>query len=288
MVLGSLNNDLTGVNKMVCIGNKSDVDESDLLEYFNNDNTRVIALYLENIVHGEKFVGAAKRTSKPILVFKTGKSEEGVAAAMSHTAGMANNDAVFESACRQAGIIRLRTINELYSIPKILTEMPLLAGNRVAVFTNSGAFGTVGVDILVDSILKMAKLSSRTRDKLGKMSGVFNANNPVDIGPAQKQLYLDIYEILLADAEVDGLLHIVSMWRDYVIEAMTELVKICKRYNKPAAIYTFNSISHILSVRTAYKLPLFDTAEEAVRALVVSHEQYRNLRKKEDASWIKS
>ncbi len=288
LVLGSLQSDLSGVNKMVCIGNKCDVDEADFIEYFNNDNTRVIALYLENIVHGQKFMEAARRTSKPVLVFKTGRSEEGIAAAMSHTAGMANNDEVFDRACRQAGIIRLKTINELHSLPKILTEMPLLAGNRVAVFTNSGAFGTIAADILSDTSLKMASLSSRTREKLAKLSGVFNANNPVDIGPAPKQVYIDIYEILLSAKEVDGLLHTISMWQDYVVEAMVELVQMCKQYDKPAAIYAFNAMSHILSVRAAFKLPLFDTTEEAVRALIVSHEQYRSLRKKEDRSWIKS
>ena len=106
VMLESLMDDIVGLNKMVSIGNKSDVDEADLIEYFNHDNTKVIALYLENIRGRQKADGTrARGTIKPILVFKSGRTAEGTAAALSHTAGMANNDTVFESACRQAGII---------------------------------------------------------------------------------------------------------------------------------------------------------------------------------------
>jgi acyl-CoA synthetase (NDP forming) len=288
LILGSLMEDLPGVNKMVCIGNKSDVDEADILEYFGGDHTRVIGLYLENIIRGERLMHAAGKIAKPILVFKTGRSVEGAAAAVSHTAGIANNDAVFEAACRQSGMIRLETINELYSLPKIFTEMPLLSGNRVAVFTNSGAFGTVAADLIAGSTLCMAHLAPGTREKLRMLNGVFNVHNPVDIGPARKQVYLDIYEILMKADEVDGMLHTVGMWRDFVIDSMGELVQICRQYDKPAAIYPFNARSRIMSVRMESLLPLFDSAEEAVRALEVSHEQFKFQRKKENPSWTRS
>lgn len=282
VILESLMDDVEGINKMVSIGNKSDVDEADLIEYFSHDNTKVIALYLENIVRGEKLMSIARRVMKPILVFKSGRTEEGTAAALSHTAGMANNDTVFESACRQAGIIRLKSINELHSMPKMLTEMPLLRGNRIAAFTNSGAFGSISADLMVEAGLKMPRLAPETRERLRKVGGVFNVNNPVDIGPAPPQVYLDIFEILLSAGEVDGLLLMSSIWRDFVIDVMKELIKMCKQYDKPAAIYTPNSVGRILSVRREFGLPLFNSMEEAVRALVVSHEQYRYLLKKEN------
>ena len=281
IVIESLMDDIQGINKMVCIGNKSDVDEADLMEYFNHDNTRVIAMYLENVAQGKKLMNVAKRIAKPILVFKSGRTAEGTAAALSHTAGMANNDAVFDIACRQAGIIRLKSISELHSMPKMLTEMPLIKGNRIAAFTNSGAFGSIAADLMIDAGLTMPQLASETRERLGKIGGVFNINNPVDIGPALPQVYLDIFEILLSAGEVDGLLLMSSIWRDFIIDVMKELVKMCKRYDKPAAIYAPNSVAKILSVRRQFGLPLFDTMEEAVRALVVSHQQFRYLQKKE-------
>lgn len=282
LILESLMNDVQGPHKIVSIGNKSDVDEADLIEYFSHDGTQVIALYLENIGRGEKLMKVARRVTKPILAFKSGRTAEGTAAALSHTAGMANNDAVFESACRQAGIIRLKSIGELHSMPKMLTEMPLLRGNRVAVFTNSGAFGSISADLMVESGLDIPRLGMASRDRLAKIGGVFNVNNPVDIGPAPPQTYLDIFDILLSDNEIDGLLLMSSIWREFIIDVMKELVKMCKRYDKPAAIYTPNSVARIVSVRKEFGLPLFDTPEEAVRALAVSHEQYRYLRKKEN------
>jgi acyl-CoA synthetase (NDP forming) len=282
VIIESLMDDIQGINKMVSIGNKSDVDEADLIEYFSLDNTQVIAMYLENVVRGEKLMNIAKRTAKPILVFKSGRTAEGSAAALSHTAGMANNDVVFESMCRQAGIVRLKSISELHSMPKMLTEMPLLRGNRIAAFTNSGAFGSISADLMVEAGLTMPRLAPETRERLQKIGGVFNVNNPVDIGPAPPQVYLDIFEILLSAGEVDGLLLMSSIWRDFVIDVMKELIKMCKRYDKPAAIYTPNSVARILLVRKQHNLPLFDSMEEAVRALVVSHEQFRYFQKKEN------
>jgi acyl-CoA synthetase (NDP forming) len=288
LIIESLMDDMQGINKMVSIGNKSDVDEADMIDYFNHDNTQVIAMYLENVAHGEKLMKVARRVKKPIMVFKAGRTEAGRVAAMSHTAGMANNDAVFDSACRQSGIIRLKSINEIYSLPKMLTEMPLLRGNRIAAFTNSGAFGSISADIMVDAGLKMPKLAQQTREKLGKLKGVFNRNNPVDIGPAPPQVYLDILEILLSAEEVDGLLLMSSIWRDFVIDVIKEVMKMCKRYDKPASIYAPNSIGRIIAVRKQFNIPLFDSMEEAVRALVVSHEQFKYLRKKEKLMGEKS
>ncbi len=274
--------DLPGVNKMVCIGNKSDVDESDFIDYFNSDNTRVIALYLENVERGDRLMAAARGSAKPILVYKSGRSEAGSAACVSHTAGLANNDAVFDGACKQAGIIRLQSAEELHALPKMFTEMPLLSGKRIAVFTNSGAFGTIGADLLADTDLVMAEFSPQTREKLGRLPGVFNAGNPVDIGPALPQIYLQIYDILLSDPNVDGLLNIVGMWRDYIADVLGELITLCRRYDKPAALFSFNAMASVQAARADKNLPLFATLEEAVRALVVSHQQFRYLDKKEN------
>lgn len=281
VIIESLMDDVQGINKMVSIGNKTDVDESDLLDYFNTDNTQVIAMYLENVADGEKLMNTARRVKKPIMIFKSGRTEAGSAAALSHTAGMANNDAVFESACRQSGIIRLKSISELYSLPKMLTEMPLLKGNRIAAFTNSGAFGSISADIMVEAGLTIPRLAANTREKLSKIKGVFNVNNPVDIGPAPPQVYLDLIDIILAAPEVDGLLLMSSIWRDFVIDVIKEVIKMSKHYDKPAAIYTPNSISKIIAVRKQFGIPIFDSMEEAVRALIVSHEQFRYLGKKE-------
>lgn len=285
LVAERLIEDIMGVNKMVCIGNKSDVDEADFIDYFSTDNTEVICIYLENVKDGRKLMTSVKQTRKPVLVYKSGKSEAGSAATMSHTAGLAQNDAVFDGACRQAGVIRLQSIEELHSLPKMFTKMPLLSGNRIAVFTTSGAFGSVGADLLANTNLVMAQFSDETKSKLNRIPGVFNVNNPVDIGPAPPEVYLEIYNILLTSGEVDGLLHLAGMWRDFVKDVMNALVNFCRRQNKPAALYAYNSMKKLMAARLEKELPLFHTAEEAVRALEVSYQQYQFLCKKEEPLW---
>ena len=280
LVMESLYYDLVGINKVVSIGNKCDVDEADLIDYFQSDQTEVIGIYLENLADGRKLMEAARKSVKPVLIYKVGKTKEGALAAMSHTAGMANNDWIFENACKQAGIIRLQSIDELHSLPKMFTEMPLLTGKRIAAFTNSGAFGSIAADLLVEAGLKMVRLSSQTQEKLKKAGQVFNIKNPVDIGPAPPQTYLDIFDILLSADEVEGLLPLLSVWQPFVIDCLLELLKMCKHYNKPAAIYTPNAIAKSIAIRAKHRIPIFETAEQAVRALSVSHTYYESLLKR--------
>ncbi len=280
LVMESLYYDLVGINKVVSIGNKCDVDEADLIEYFQKDETEIIGIYLENLATGRKLMEAARRSVKPILIYKVGRTQEGANAAMSHTAGMANNDAVFDSACRQAGIIRLQSIDELHSLPKMFTEMPLLSGKRIAAFTNSGAFGSIGADLLVQAGLQMVRLAPETQEKLKKAGQVFNIKNPVDIGPAPPQTYLDIFDILLSAKEVDGLLPLLSVWQPFVIDCLLELQKMCKHYNKPAAIYTPNAVAKTIAIRAKHRIPIFETTEQAVRALSVSSSYYESLLKR--------
>ncbi|MBN1471320.1 MAG: CoA-binding protein [Syntrophaceae bacterium] len=280
LVIESFFYDLVGVNKVVSIGNKCDVDEADLIDYFQKDETDVIGMYLENVANGRKLMEAARKSRKPVLIYKVGRTQEGAMAAMSHTAGMANNDKIFESACKQSGIIRLQSIDELHSMPKMLTEMPLLKGRRIAMFTNSGAFGSISADLLVEADLEVVRLSPQTQEKLKKAGQVFNIKNPVDIGPAPPQTYLDIYEILLSADEVDGIFPLLSVWQTFVIDTLLELMKMCKHYGKPAAIYTPNAIAKSIAIRAKHRIPIFETAEQAVRALSVSNYYYESLRKR--------
>jgi acyl-CoA synthetase (NDP forming) len=281
LILDSFKHDIVNINKIISIGNKADVDESDVIDYLACDNTEVIGIYLENVSDGRKLIESAKRSQKPILVYKVGKTPEGAHVALSHTSGMANNDVIFDSACKQSGIVRLASIGELYSLPKIFTHMPLLKGKRIGVFSNSGAFGGIATDLLLTSGLGLATLSSGTQEKMRAAGKLYNAVNPVDLGPTMSlQTFLDIYEILLSSDEVDGLLAVPSVWQQVVIDSIIELVKLCKHHNKPAAIYIPNAVSRIIEIRTKYSIPVFESIEDAVRALVVSHQYYdRQLRR---------
>ena len=285
IVLESFKSDVVKASKIVSIGNKSDIDEADMIEYFNSDEkTKVIGMYLENITNGRKFLEMARSVTKPMLVFKVGRTAEGMKAAQSHTAGMANNDLIFDAACKQGGIIRVNSISEMHSLPKMFTHMPPLKGRRIAVFTNSGAFGGITADLLVQSGLEMARLSPETQERLARTGQIFNVKNPIDLGPAlSMQTFLEIFDILLSSDEVDGLLPVPSLWHPMVIEAIMELVKKCHEYGKPAAIYTPNAAEKTIAYRNKYQVPLFESPEEAVRALAVSHEQYNFQMLKQEA-----
>lgn len=281
--MDSLKTDVTQINKMASIGNKADVNEADFLEYFKDDeDSEVIGMYLENVQEGRELLEKARDVKKPILAFKVGRSQEGAAAATSHTAGLANNDVIFDSACRQAGIVRLEAVSELHSLPKIFTEMPLLKGDKIAVVTNSGAFGGIVADILVDNGLRFPSFSEDLQRQLTETGKIFNVSNPVDIGPnLSKQTLMDIFRILLSSDEVDGILPVPNVWSDIVVESILEFAGMCREYGKPAAIYVPNAVDRIISLRTKYQVPLFESPHEAVRALVVSLQHSRYLAKKE-------
>ncbi len=283
LIIDTFQTDIVNVNKMISIGNKADIDEADFLEYLNNDDsTQVVGMYLESVKDGRKLMDVAQKFRKPLLVYKVGRTIEGSRAAMSHTAGMANNDVIFDSACRQSGIIRIKSIDELHSLPKIFTSMPILKGKRIVIFTNSGAFGGITSDLLVESGFEVVRLSETTQQKIAKTGKIFNASNPIDLGPALSlDTFRNIFEILLSSDEVDGIIAVPNVWQKVVIDTIIELTELCKKFDKPAAIYIPNAIQRILSIRNEYQIPVFTSAEEAVRALFVSHQQYRFIQKKE-------
>jgi acetyltransferase len=238
-------------------------------------------MYLESIKNGTRFLDAAKRSSIPILVYKVGRTNEGAKAAMSHTAGMANNDTIFDAACRQVGIIRCKAISELHSMPKIFTTMPLLKGKRIAIFTNSGAFGGITSDLLVEAGFEIPTLSSELQQQIARCGKLYNVSNPIDLGPTLSlQTFIDIFTNLLSSDEIDGILAVPNVWQQVVIDGILELMKLCKHYDKPAGIYIPNAVDRILKIRTTYSIPSFESPEEAVRALQISYQYYCASKKK--------
>lgn len=276
LIIDALQSDVTGVNKVVSIGNKADIDEAAILDYFAEDKgTQVIGMYLENIEHGRALMDAAKATDKPVLIYKIGRTDAGVSAALSHTAGMANNDAVFDAACRQSGILRLNSISELHSMPKIFTTMPLLKGPRIAIFTNSGAFGGISSDLITEAGLEVTIFDEETVSRLENTGRLYNARNPVDLGPSlSMDAFRNIFDTLLESDQVDGILAVPNVWMDMVIDGIEDLVDKCNSYGKPAAIYIPNAVKRILEIRTERGLPVFESLEEAVRALTLSLTHY--------------
>jgi len=173
------------INKICSIGNKCDVNENDLLEYFGNDDqTAVISMYLESIADGYNFVKIARRVAarKPVILLNGGRTDAGARAAMSHTGSIASNARIVQAAIRQTGCIQADDFTELKDFAKVFSTQPLPKGNGVVVVTAAGSVGVVVSDLCEEHGLKLPRLGSRTVDALKAVYPDFMPpSNPVDL-----------------------------------------------------------------------------------------------------------
>ena len=198
-----------GVSSFVSVGNKADVSGNDLLQYWEDDpGTDVVLLYLESFGNPRKFARIARRVSrrKPIVAVKSGRSAAGVRAASSHTAAMASPDIAVDALFRQAGVIRVDTLDELFDMALVLGSQPLPRGHRVAIVGNSGGPGILATDACDGAGLEVPELSAATQAALRRVVDPNAAvSNPVDlVASATPEVYEQALGIVLADEAVDA------------------------------------------------------------------------------------
>jgi len=216
-----------GIGKVCSIGNKSDVDECDILEYLLGDaDTDVVAFYLESIPRGRLFAELAGRSTKPIVVLKGGKSEAGARAALSHTSSLSGNFRLLESVLKMSGVTLANDFNQMIDLARALAMMrESTSQGRTAVLTFSGGAGILTCDLLERYQLKVARLTEKT---LACLSRIFPswmpAANPVDLFPTMElrgraAAYHGAIACVLEDPDVDVLLiHHVAGLDDDVID----------------------------------------------------------------------
>jgi len=200
-----------GFSAVVSMGDMSDVDFGDLLDYLALDaTTRAVLIYAEAVTQARKFMSAARRTAriKPVIIVKGGRAAAGARAAASHTGALAGADVVYDAAFRRAGMLRVSEVEELFDAAATLSRMSQPAGDRLAIVTNGGGAGVLATDRLVEEGGQLAPLGP---DTIGKLDAVlpptWSRANPVDIiGDADAARYAHAVEILLADPDVDALL----------------------------------------------------------------------------------
>ena len=200
-----------GFSRFVSLGNKADITESDLLEaWANDDATRVIGMYLEDVRDGPRFLRAAAATSRrrPVVVIKGGRTAAGRRAVLSHTGSLAGEDAAYDAAFRQAGVMRVDSIEDLFDVAAGFSEMPPLRGDRVAILTNAGGPGIMATDAVERGGLALAVLSPETTAALLEiLPPAGSARNPVDLtGSSDAEIYARCLDLLLADDGVDACL----------------------------------------------------------------------------------
>jgi len=158
-----------GFSKFVSYGNRCDVNEIDLLQYLEEDQqTKVIAIYIEGLTEGRGFLTQAKKTAakKPIVVIKAGKSPAGMRATSSHTGSLAGEDKIYDAAFKQAGILRVEGVEEMFDLCRALTHYPRINGNKIGVITNSGGPAVLTVDKLEELGMVVSEPSKSIKNKL--------------------------------------------------------------------------------------------------------------------------
>jgi len=198
-----------GLHIVVSTGNKSNIDDVDLLTYLASDpKTDVIAMYVEGINRGREFIKVAKEISKPILVVKSGRTRSGSKAVFSHTGSMAGADEVYSAAFKQAGIIRVDNIENLFDSALALSVQPAPYGNRVGILSNGGGASIIASDACERMGLIIPALQDYTRQKIQEYIPEYaSARNPIDsAGLATYDVYNGIVKQMLLDPNIDALI----------------------------------------------------------------------------------
>lgn len=264
-----------GFSALVSLGNKADLSEAEIIETLADDpTTRVIVAYLEAVEDGQRFLEVAEAASrkKPVVVFKAGTTEGGARAASSHTGALAGSDRAYEAAFKQAGLIRARSLRELFDLARVFDSLPLPGGNRIAIVTNAGGPGIIAADACEGAALRLVALSERTLAALKRvLPSSASLHNPIDvIGDATADRYQAALEAVAADPGVDSILALATP------QAMTDMekfaqavVEVGKGASKPilAAFMAEASLREANKVLLCGGIPDFPFPDEAVKAL---------------------
>jgi acetyl coenzyme A synthetase (ADP forming)-like protein len=212
-----------GVSAIVGLGNKSDLDEDDLLTFFEqDDNTEVIAMHCEDLKDGRSFAEVAKRVSrkKPVIVLKAGRTSAGARAASSHTGALAGNDKIYDDVLRQSGVIRAPGLRDMLDYARALQKLPTPRGENVVIITGAGGSGVLLSDACVDNGLSLMKMPADLDQAFRKFIPPFGAaGNPVDItGGEPPKTYQNTIRLGLEDPRIHAL--ILGYWHTIITPPM--------------------------------------------------------------------
>ncbi len=279
MMLNVLAAENLGLAKFSSIGNKLDVDETELLEYLiEDDATEVVFCYLEGITRGRKLMETAMRSPKPIIVHKSNSGKTGAQIARSHSASLSADDKVVDAGLRQCGILRTRDQRDALVAMKAFS-LPPMRGSRLAIISRSGGHAVMAADAAEDhgfalppfprDVLTLVQERSRAK--------VIQFHNPMDLGDLfDLSLYRDLAERTLARGDIDGLVFIHNYQGVFDADESRELIlgfeRLIRGYNKPMAVCVFTTRHELGGHLKKANFPLFADPWEAVRALALSRD----------------
>jgi acetyl coenzyme A synthetase (ADP forming)-like protein len=273
-----------GVSSFVSLGNKSDIDEIDLIRYFSLDNsTSVIGIYLEGVKDGQTFMKVSRNvvSKKPIVVIRPGRTKKGSIAAQSHTKSIAGDYKIFDAACKQAGIIKADTVYELYDFCKIFSLCKVPKGNRCLIITSSGGSGILATDIAERNGVDILSLKEETKTALSNILPPHCIiGNPLDLtGDTNAERY---YEVVKKLKNADYIDIVLLIFGDPIPNAADFARRMKEEVSQEiVACYIGGGDIQDKEVLNLHKvgIPVFPTPERAMRAISTLI-QYKNFFKK--------
>lgn len=269
-----------GFSYFVSLGNKSDVDEVDLMEAWDaNPNAKVMIAYVEGLRDGRRFMDVARRVTRrtPVIAVKSGNTEAGSRAVSSHTGSLAGSNRAYDAAFRQTGVLRATSIQELFDYAIGFAYQPVLRGNRIAIVTNAGGPAIMATDALENAGLKLAPLAKETVEYLqAHLPAAANTYNPIDVlGDALADRYALGIDAAFKDPNVDGLIVILTpQVMTQIEETAREIARLSKLYDKPVVgCYMGEAkVSAGIAILTRERVPNYPFPERAAAALKALHD----------------
>ena len=264
-----------GISKFVSYGNQAGVKDVDFLEYLGQDEkTKVIVMYMEGVSDGKKFMEVAKKISvkKPIIIFKSGRTERGSEAAASHTGSLAGSYNIYQAAFKQSGVLEAQTIEDIFDFAKALEKQLPAKGKRIAIVTNGGGFGVITSDSVIESGMELVEFSKETAEILkGVLPAYGTVHNPLDlIGDADQERYKGALEILVKDKMVDGII-VISLFQTVSLQptVIDVIAGVKAKTQKPIIVCATGGqfTKRCLEDLEKKGIPTYITPERAVKAM---------------------
>ena len=282
-----------GFSKVVSLGNKADVSEIDVIEELaDDDKTDVILCYLEGISEGERFLRVMKEVTqkKPVVILKSGSSQAGAKAVSSHTGALAGNDFAFDAAFENCGVMRAKSMQDLFDYGIAFARSELPKGRNIAVITNAGGGGVLTADKIENVGLNLADLTEETMDKLREViPDEGSVHNPIDVlGDASPEAYEKTLEIVLAEDYIDSAIIMACPTASYKAKEVGEaIVEAKNKFDKPILVVNMGGPSFLEEnkVLRENSIPTFVFPETAVSALKAM-EDFSEIKAKDKTSVV--
>lgn len=263
-----------GTSKFAAVGNKLDIDENEMLQYYIEDpETEVICIYLESITDGRRLTELGKASPKPIIVHKSNISSLSRVIAQSHTDALANDDQVVDAALAQAGIMRFREMHSYLDFVKVL-QIPRMKGRNLGIVSRSGGHAVMAADAAYLQGFNLPPFADKFLDEIRKhvRADVIRLGNPLDLGDLfDFDFYIWIIENTLLQENIDGVLFLHTYAPGYegtgTRRLLQSLADLAEKYSKPIALCLYTRQSEIAELHQDLNYPIFVSPERAVAAL---------------------